>query len=107
MKQNVPKDFNIKYFLMSEAYTQLRTKLHSEINTNSQSFNLKIPQPSNLLEPKPIGVGKTKAERDACKKAKYTFEANPDKGRDEIVKELVNAPMPNWNVRFRERRRLN
>lgn len=47
----------------------------------------------------------TRVERDALKKAKYTFKANPDKGRDEMVKELINAPAPNWNVVVRERRK--
>lgn len=99
-------DTNVKLFMQTETYSQLRDALQNQINVNSQAFNLKIPQPSNLVEPTDhTKVKMTRVERDALKKAKYTFKANPDKGRDEMVKELINAPAPNWNVVVRERRK--
>jgi hypothetical protein len=49
-----------------------------QLNNNSQSFNLKIPQPNNLLEPSGIGrehvYYKNVAERAACKKAKREYK---------------------------------
>jgi len=104
-KKSKQQDTNVKVFMQTEAYNQLNTTLQLQLNNNSQVFNLKLPQPSNLLEPR-VFVKRSKTERDELKRLKYTFKLNPDKGRDEIVGALVNTPMPNWNIKFSERRKV-
>lgn len=110
MTKNTPnnKETNIKVFLQTEAYQIERNAVQFALNNNSQAFNSKIPQPSNLVEPKPIGglnpMAKTKTERTELKHAKKAFAKNPDAGRENIVTALVQSDMPNWNIVFKERK---
>lgn len=104
MKQSKQQDTNVKLFMQTEAYNQLNIKLKAEINNNSQAFNCKIPQPSNLLVFTPKSP-MLSAERKALKNAKRDFKLMPDQGREAIIEALVGSPMPNWNIIFKPRRK--
>ena len=102
------QDINVKIFMQTREYDRLNEELQTQINHNSQMFNIKFPSRyTNLIEPTGhLKVKLTKTERGEIKKHKYTFKLHPDKGREDLVKILVNAPLPDWNIKFVERRKV-
>lgn len=104
------KDTNITHFLQTKEYEALRAGLQSEINNNSEMFNIELPngrnlkKGSNLLKPVHETFTKTKEEKLELKKVKKEYEPNDD-ARNAIIAQFGKASIPNWDVKFKPLKR--
>lgn len=108
MEKKKKEDFNLKSFLMSEAYQEVKERLQNAINFNSQMFNVgsrdkHVKRYSNILTSSTATFTKTKTEKNELKKAKYQWKMDLGKHeskREEIGRRFLNVEMPNWNIKF-------
>ncbi len=107
-KKSKKEDFNLKAFMMSEAYQEVKERLGKAINHNSQLFNVgnrdrHVKVQSNLVGSYTPTFTKTKAEKSELKKAKYQWKMDlgtKESKREEIGRRFLNVEMPNWNIKF-------
>jgi hypothetical protein len=107
-KKSKKEDFNLKSFMMSEAYQEVKERLQKALNHNSVMFNAgnrdkHVKRQSNLLTSSTPTFTKTKAEKNDLKKAKYQWKLDlgtKEHKREEIGRRFLNVEMPNWNIKF-------
>lgn len=107
-KKSKKEDFNLKSFMMSEAYQEVKERLGKAVNHNSQLFNIgnrdrHVKVQSNLVGNYTPTFVKTKAEKNDLKKAKYQWKLDlgtKESKREEIGRRFLNVEIPNWNIKF-------
>jgi hypothetical protein len=108
-KRSKKEDFNLKSFMMSEAYQEVKERLGKAVNHNSQLFNVgnrdrHIKVHSNLVVSCIPTFTKTKEDRNALKKAKYQWKLDlgtKEPKREEVGRRFLSNEMPNWNIKFK------
>jgi len=107
--KNKKEDFNLKTFMMSEAYQEVKERLGKAVNHNSQLFNIgnrekSVRVNSNLIVRDIAALTKTKAEKNELKKSKYQWKLDlgtKESKREEIGRRFLANEMPNWNIKFK------
>ena len=99
-------DLNVKQFMQSAKYEELRDQLSRELNHNSVFVNTFIRAGSNLIERHDIEFYKSKLEKQLLKDIKHNYKKNLNSPmqiteKNEFLTAFAACGIPNWNVKFK------